>query len=170
MRPLRCQLCGETYLGEQVTDRCPYCGALGRQLVEAAEWVDYGRLDLSPEDQQETRTALGFEIANTTFYRAAAKKAETVFTAAIFKRLAKHELEHAELLARALGEELPDFKEEECPDSDRDKFAEANLRETRAIKHYLYVAARAGSPRLREVFRALAEIETQHLQVSNLYR
>lgn len=169
MKPIRCQLCGETYLGQEV-DRCPYCGAAQRQLIHPAEWVDYGKLDLNADDLEKCRTALGFEVSNMTFYRCSANKAESIFNQAIFKRLSKHELEHAELLARMMGEDIPEFTEESCPDTDKEKFEEAHLREHRAIKYYLHVAKEASHPRAREVFRALAEIETEHLQISNVYK
>lgn len=169
MTPLRCQLCGETYLGQEA-DRCPFCGAAGKQLTHAAEWVDYGKLDLDESDMEYCRTALGFEVSNTTFYRCCSNKAESIFTQAIFKRLTKHELEHAELLARMMGTEIPEFREESCPDTDREKFEEAHLREHRAIKYYLHAAGESHHPRVREVFRSLSEIEVQHLQISNVYK
>jgi rubrerythrin len=169
MKPLRCQLCGETYLGQEA-DRCPYCGAAGKQLVSAAEWIEYGKLELNEKDLDKCRTALGFEVSNWTFYQCCARKAESIFTRAIFKRLAKHEMEHAELLARMMGGEIPGFTDESCPDTDRDKFEEAHLREHRAIKYYLHAAAESSHPRVKEVFRALSEIEVEHLQISNVYK
>jgi len=169
MKPMRCQLCGETYLGQEA-DRCPYCGAAGKQLVEATQWVDYGKLEMDEQDLEKCRTALGFEISNWTFYQCCAKKAENIFTQAIFKRLAKHEMEHAELLARMMGEEMPAFKDESCPDADREKFEEAHLREHRAINYYLQAAKESKNQRAKEVFRALSDIEVEHLQISNVYK
>lgn len=169
MKPMRCQLCGETYLGQEA-DRCPYCGAAGKQLVPAAEWVEYGKLGLDESDMEKCRTALGFEVSNTTFYKCCGRKAENTFTQAIFKRLTKHEQEHAELLAGMMGVDVPAFNEESCPDTDRDKFEEAHLREHRAIKYYLQAAGEAHHPRVKEVFHALSEIEVEHLQISNVYK
>lgn len=170
MKPLRCQLCGETYLGEEVTDRCPYCGAAGWQLVSAAEWIDFGHIEMTTKDLENCREALGLELGNTGFYKACVKKAENIFNEAIFKRLSKHELEHAEVLTKMMGVELPDPPQESCPDTDADKFTEAHAREHRAIKFYLQAAKEADNPRVAEVFRSLAEIETEHLQISNVYR
>lgn len=170
MKPMRCQVCGEVYLGDNVPDRCPYCGAAGRQMVHAAEWIDYGKQELDQNDMEKCRTALGFEVSNWTFYKCCAGKAESIFTQAMFKRLAKHEMEHAEVLARIMGEEIPQFTEESCPDTDNDKFTEAHLREHRAIKYYLHAAEECKNPRVKEIFRALAEIETEHLQMSNVYK
>ncbi|AGL03578.1 ferritin family protein [Desulfoscipio gibsoniae] len=170
MKPMRCQICGEVYLGDTVPDRCPFCGAAGRQMVHAAEWIDYGKLNLDQNDMEKCRTALGFEISNWTFYKCCADKSENIFNQAIFKRLAKQEMEHAEVLARMMGEEMPGFTQESCPDNDKEKFEEAHLREHRAIKYYLQSAAQGQDSRVREIFRALAEIETEHLQISNVYK
>lgn len=170
MKPLRCQLCGETYLGQEITDRCPYCGAAGRQLVSAAEWIDYGQVELSAQELENCQAALGLELSNTGFYKACAKGAENIFNQAIFKRLSKHELEHAELIANMMGADLPATPEEQCPETDADKFAEAHRREHRAIKFYLQAAKEATNPRAAEVFRSLSEIETEHLQISNVYK
>lgn len=170
MKPLRCQVCGEVYLGDGTPDRCPYCGAAGNQMIAAALWIDYGKLNLDEQDMEKCRTALGFEVSNMTYYRCCAGKAESIFTQAMFKRLSKHEMEHAEVLARMMGVDMPQFTEESCPDTDKEKFEEAHLREQRAIKYYLHASAECKDPRVREVFRALAEIETEHLQMSNVYR
>lgn len=170
MKPLRCQLCGETYLGQETTDRCPFCGADGRQLVSAAEWIDYGKVEMSAKDLENCQTALGLELSNTGFYKACAKMAENIINEAIFKRLSKHELEHAELIAKMMGADLPAPSEEQCPETDADKFAESHRREHRAIKFYLQAAAEATNPRVAGVFRALSEIESEHLQISNLYK
>jgi len=170
MKPMRCQVCGEVYLGDQTPDRCPFCGAAGRQMVSAAEWIDYGKADMDDFDMEQCRTALGFEISNATFYRCCAGKAENIFNQAIFKRLNKQEAEHAELLAKMMGVDIPQFTEESCPDTDKEKFEQAHLREHRAIKFYLDSAAKCKNPRVKEIFRALSEIETEHLQISNVYR
>lgn len=170
MKPLRCQLCGEVYLGAGVPDRCPFCGADGAELVHAAKWIDYGQVPMDEHDLEQCRTALGFEVSNWTFYQCCAGKAENIFNQAIFKRLAKHEMEHAELLARVMGQEIPQFTEENCPDTDQEKFAEAHLRENRAIKFYLQAASQCQNSRVKEIFRDLAEVETEHLQISNSYK
>jgi rubrerythrin len=139
-------------------------------MVHAAQWIDYGKLNLNESDLEKCRAALGFEISNWTFYKCCADKAENIFNQAIFKRLAKQEMEHAEVLARMMGEQMPGFTQENCPDNDKDKFEEAHLREHRAIKYYLQAATEGQDPRVREIFRALAEIETEHLQISNVYK
>lgn len=170
MKPWRCRVCGETYLGEQPPDRCPYCGAAGDKLVPAAQWVGYGKVDMDPETYEMCKTAVGFEVSNLTFYRCCAAKAEHQFNEAIFKRLMKQELEHAELFARLMGTSVPAFTEESCPDGDADKFGEAHVREQRAIKFYLESARKSKVAKVQEAFWAIADIEIEHLQISNIFR
>lgn len=170
MSPFRCQVCGEVYLGQAAPDRCPFCGAAGKELVTPTYWIDYGKLALSPEDAAYIEKAIQLENDNSAFYKACAQKAETRITQSIFKRLSKQELEHAELLMNMLGKGVPGPSEVSCPDDDSEKFAESHRREKRAIRYYLEVADKAQHPRVREVMRALSDIESEHLQISNVFR
>jgi rubrerythrin len=170
MDPFRCQVCGEVYLGQALPDRCPFCGAAGKELIGAALWVDYGKLDLTSGDQDYVRKAIDLEKSNTAFYKACADKAETRITESIFKRLSKQEAEHAELLETMLGEDVEAPSEAICPDDDSEKFAEAHRREKRAIRFYLEAASKADHPRLRAVMHSLSDIESEHLKLSNIYK
>lgn len=170
MNPYKCQVCGETYLGSWEPDRCPFCGAAGYNLVPPAEWVNHEGIELSDETRKHLVAAFDLEMDNASFYRACASKAETRISESIFKRLSKHEVEHAELITDLIGERDLSLRPADCPDSDEDKFADAHRREMRAIKFYLEVADSAPEPRVSEVMRSLAEVESEHLKISNLYR
>lgn len=169
MIPFRCQLCGETYLGAEVPDRCPFCGALGAQLIHAALWIDYGKVDMSPESYRSCEQAVQLELSNAAFYKCCADQAENQVSASIFKRLHKQEAEHAELLCKMMGIEEPPLPLETCSDLDEENFRESHRREKRAMNFYLRVVKEAPEARLKDVFRALAEIENEHLQTSNLF-
>ncbi|MDP2873632.1 MAG: ferritin family protein [Bacillota bacterium] len=110
------------------------------------------------------------ELNNTSFYQCARRKAQNEISEAIFARLAKQESEHAELLAEMLGIEMPEAPEVGCDDSDEANFTEAHGRERRAQSFYRQVAGRAPEARMQQVFYALADIETEHLKISNVYR
>lgn len=169
--PYRCQICGETYLGESPPGRCPFCGAHGRWMVRAAEWIRYGKVDMCEQSQKDCLDALQLETGNAAFYKCAQKNAETQVTEAIFKRLQKQELEHAELIAEMAGLPEPALPEENCAgNNDMENLAQAHGREQRAVRFYLQVAERAPEKRVQEVFRALAEVEMEHLKISNVYR
>ena len=84
--------------------------------------------------------------------------------------MGKHEHEHAEVIADMLGIEEGDYPKVQIPDSDPERFAEAHEHEQEAINFYLSIAAKTQNARVREVFRALSDIEQEHLKLSNLYK
>ena len=170
MKPFRCQICGETYLGKEASDRCPYCGADGKNLLSPAEYLDYGEIEMSEQSREDCEKALQLEMNNTAFYKKCANNAGNQISKSIFKRLGKHESEHAELLADMMGIEEGDLPEVNIPDSDPDRFVEAHEHEQKAIDFYLEVAQRASEKRVQQVFRALSEIEQNHLNMSNVYK
>ncbi|MFW6305887.1 MAG: ferritin family protein [Bacillota bacterium] len=170
MKPWRCQICGETYLGSDAPDRCPYCGALGKNLVSSAEYIDYGVVEMSEQSEEDIKYALQLEMNNAAFYKKCADNAENQISKSIFKRLGKHESEHAELLADMLGIDEGDLPEVDIPESDTERFEEAHDHEQDAINFYLKVSKNAPEPRVREVFAALADIELEHLNMSNIYK
>lgn len=169
--PYRCQICGETYLGTAVPDRCPFCGAHGRWMLGAAEWVKTGKVEMCEQSMEDCLKAIQLEVGNAAFYKCAQKNAQTQVTQAIFKRLQKQEMEHAELLAEMAGVAEAELPEESCAgNNDTQNLTDAHAREQRAIQMYLQFADRAPEKRVQEVFRALADIETEHLKISNVYR
>lgn len=170
MKAFRCQNCGETYLGEFVPDRCPFCGAVGDYLVPPAEWIDYGIVPMSEWSLAQSLRTLEIELSNSAFYRSCTEKAEFKVNAAIFSRLADQEEEHAELVGKMAGLTEPHKPMENAPNDDGEKFAEAHAREKRAVLFYQMIAKEAPEPRVREVFRILSEIEGEHLKISNTYR
>lgn len=170
MKPWRCQICGETYLGDEAPDRCPYCGAEGDNLGSAPLYLDYGVVDMCEQSRKDCFHALELELDNVAFYEKCAAAADNQISEAIFKRLGKHEGEHAELLEDMLGEEGEDQPEVNIPDNDAERFQEAHDHELRAINFYLEVARRAPEPRMKQVFRALSDIESEHLETSNIYQ
>jgi rubrerythrin len=140
-------------------------------MMGAAEWVRTGKVAMSEQSYQDCQKAIELEVGNAAFYKCAQKNAQTQVTEAIFKRLHKQELEHAELLAEMAGVKEPDLPEVDCAgNDDAQNLAEAHGREQRAIQFYLQVADRATEKRVQEVFRALADIEAEHLKISNIYR
>ena len=169
MEPFRCQICGETYLGNERPDRCPYCGAAGKHLINAAEWIDHGKVEMSEQSYKYCEDAVKLELSNAAFYKCATQSAENQFTEAIFKRLQKQEAEHGELICEMMGIEVPELPQENCAPSDEENFKESHRREKRAMNYYLEIVKNAPEPRVKEVFKALAETESEHLQASNIY-
>ena len=173
MHPFRCQVCGETYLGAAPPDRCPFCGAAGSEIKKAALWVDRGQVKMSEKSYQNCAKALDLELNNAAFYKCAVSQASNQISQSIFKRLYKQELEHAELLANAMGIALPKLPEGQCMASDGENFMEAHDHEDTAINFYLQAAIdanQAGEAEVSYIFRQLSEIETEHLILTNTYK
>ncbi|MFW6237676.1 MAG: ferritin family protein [Halanaerobiales bacterium] len=170
MEPWRCQICGETYLGQEAPDSCPYCGSEGKNLVKAAEYVEYGEIEMTEQSRQDCLKALDLENNNTAFYKKCAQEAENQISKAIFKRLAKHEGEHAELIADMMGVEEGELPDVDIPAKDYDRFEEARDHEQMAVNFYLDVANRAPEKRVEQVFRAIADVETEHKMLANIIK
>ena len=162
----RCLICGDVYLGLERPSRCPYCGGAGEFLVPAVEWVDENRSvgELSALSQRNLERALQLEVDNGPFYSEAMDHADTIELEGAFKYLSKVEREHASVIRKILGGELL------APSADRPRGiadTDANLRTARqleleAIAFYSQASAEAVEERVRRVFRALAEVETDH--------
>mgnify|MGYP006306014139 CR=1 FL=1 len=170
IKPWRCQICGETYFGSEAADRCPFCGADGENLKSAAHYLDYGVVEMSEQSRKDCLHALELENDNMVFYQKCAEAAENQVSESIFKRLKKQEAEHAELLEDMLGIETDELPDPDIPDNDYDRFEEANKHEKRAIDFYLTAARRAPEPRVQQIFRALSDIETEHLTMANSFK
>jgi rubrerythrin len=140
-------------------------------MVGAAEWVKTGKVEMCKQSYEDTIKAIELEVGNAAFYKCAQKNAQTQVTQAIFKRLQKQEMEHAELLAEMAGVDEQELPEGSCAgNNDAENLADAHDREQRAIQFYLLAADRAQERRVQEVFRALADVEAEHLKISNVYR
>jgi len=76
MNAYRCLICGEVYTGREKPSHCPFCGAKGNDLVNAAEWIDenLGIAELSDISRRSLQTTLQLEVNNAPFYRDALLK------------------------------------------------------------------------------------------------
>ena len=170
MKPFRCQICGETYLGDFAPDRCPFCGVAGNYLLSAPEYINYGAVELSEQSKEFCVRAMEIEASNVAYYLAASGCAANPAIGAIFKRIAKHEAEHLDLISKMSGFPKPELPEEKCAESDAENMAAAHAREDRAVKLYTGYAREAPEGRMKEVFRALSDIEMEHYKLFNVYR
>jgi rubrerythrin len=169
VKVFRCRICGDPYIGTEAPKQCPFCGAQQRYFVKARDWEsDEFDVTLGEVNREDLRAALKLELDNAAFYdcaKHAAEKAGDEYSFAKFKALMKVEQEHASAILKFLKISQPDLKKLTCS-----AFAKANTkegweREDRAIKAYAQFRDRAKEARLKEFFRALVEIETDHLDL-----
>ncbi len=169
VRVFRCKVCRDPYIGEEPPSRCPFCGALGSYFVPAQEWNPSEYLfQISDVSRANLEAALELELNNTAFYLCAMNAAERngdEYGYAKFKALKKVENEHADAILKFLGIEKPELTPVPCSNEFEKNTQEGWNREDRAIKAYAKFAIEASELQLRQFFKALVEIETDHLQL-----
>ncbi|MFH1848797.1 MAG: ferritin family protein [archaeon] len=165
----RCRICGDPYIGETKPSRCPFCGAYENFIVDAKDYRETFDVELSEADRANAEKALEVELSNSSFYFCAAEKSDDEVARQMFKALGKVEAEHAAIWKKILklGKTMP--KPEGCSGSARDNMGESHERETRAIAFYGKALSESGHPRVRQIFAALVQVETDHLRLSENY-
>jgi len=120
---------------------------------------------LSEISKENLGKALELEIDNTNFYKAVSERSKDVYVSSMFKGLSKVEREHASVICKHLKIEKPDSKAglDKAVDSDRENIEEANRREKRAVKFYTEARNQATEEEIKEFFKALMEIESDHI-------
>ncbi len=162
----RCIICGDAYIGASPPANCPFCGAHMAYIIEAQEAVVNFDVPLSAKDRANAEHALNVEISNATFYSCAAGKTNDPEGKILFKALGKIEAEHASIWRKILKLDALPPGVETCHMENVENLKESHARETRAIEFYRKSAAEADHPRIRQLFEALVEIETDHLFLS----
>ena len=168
----RCRICGEVYIGEEKPKTCPFCGAHESYCVRAKEWRLLGSETLSDITKENLKKALKLEIDNTNFYKAVSDKSKDVYVSSMFKGLSKIEREHASSLCKLLKIEKPDSKVglDKAVDSDLANIEEANRREKRAVKFYAEARNQVPEEEIKNFFKALIEIESDHIVLTEQKR
>lgn len=164
----RCKICGESYLGRKKPSSCPFCGAAGKYLVAATDWQEAVIPELSELSRKNLEKALELEVKNAEFYRCASVTAGHKDFYALFKALSKIESEHASTVSKALGVEKPVLEQSKdfCKPSIIENLMEAHEREKKATAFYQQAAFEAKEDRVKEIFSALAQIESSHVELT----
>ena len=166
----RCRICGDPYIGEEAPAQCPFCGAPQRFFVEANNWnPNEFNVELSEISKKNLQAALQLELDNAAFYDCAKKEAEKTedhYGIAEFKALMKVEREHASAISKFLKISRPELEKQACNANSQANSKEGWQREDRAIKFYGQAADEAENPRVKEIFKAFVEVETDHLLLS----
>lgn len=162
----RCEICGDPYVGETPPANCPFCGAHRKYILEAKKAKVTFDLKLNEKDKADAEHALQVEVSNSAFYFCAAKNTDDDEGKLLFKALGKVEAEHAAIWRKILKLDKVPEGNEECHTSNRENLEESHARETRAIGFYSKAAKEAENARVKQIFTALVEVETDHLKLS----
>ena len=84
----------------------------------------------------------------------------------MFKALGKIEAEHAAIWRKILKLAKVPTGNETCHTENVQNLNESHERETRAIAFYKKAGGESDNSRVRQIFEALVEIETDHLHLS----
>lgn len=162
----RCEICGDPYIGDKPPSNCAFCGVKQKymKLAKLAN-VDFN-VELSDIDRKNVETALGLEIGNAAFYRCAEKQTNDPEGKLLFKILRKVESEHAEVWQKILKLDSIESLKEQCSIENKDNLEESHKREDKAIAFYKNAAKESTNDRVREIFNAFIEVETDHLKLS----
>jgi rubrerythrin len=163
----RCKICGDPYIGVSPPNRCPFCGAYGNFIIEAKDYKETFDVNLNEKDLANVKHALEVEISNSEFYFCAAEKTDDPEGKQLFKALGRVESEHASIWKKIL--KLPKAnigKSDKCALANKDNLNESHNRETMAIEFYKQAAKESENPRVRTIFGALVQVETDHLLLS----
>ena len=166
-----CKICGESMIMDGKPSRCPFCGAYEKYLIDIKDYDDTGAWDveLNEKDKANAEYAIGVEISNTLFYKCSAKKCKELEAQKLFKILAKVEAEHAAVWKKILKLKKVEWEPPETCEVDfKADLEDSHARETRAIKFYGEAAAVAESARVKQIFEAFVEVETDHLKLSQI--
>lgn len=163
----RCRICGDPYIGIAPPNRCPFCGAYENFIVEAKDFRETFDVELNEKDLENAKHALEVEISNVQFYFCAAEKTDDEEGKQLFKALGKVEAEHASVWRKILKlpkEAIPES--DQCSTSNQENLKESHERETRAIKFYKQAAKESENARVKQIFGAFVQVETDHLKLS----
>jgi len=162
----RCEICGDPYIGESAPDNCPFCGAQKKYIKEAKEAEANFDVELNEKDKANAEHALQVEVSNAAFYFCAAKKTDDDEGKLLFKALGKVEAEHASVWRKILKLDSVPEGNDGCHVSNKENLEDSHARETRAIEFYRKAAAESENERVKQLFEAFVEVETDHLELS----
>lgn len=162
----RCEICGDPYIGNAPPLNCPFCGAHLPYIKEAKMLNVSFDVTLSDKDRANAERALQVEVSNSTFYFCAAVKTNDDEGKLLFKALGKIEAEHAAIWRKILKLSKVPTGNETCHTGNAENLKESHAREERAIAFYNKAAGESDNARVKQIFTALVEIETDHLQLS----
>lgn len=167
MKIYRCQFCGEVYIGTEKPKSCPFCGAHEKYFVLVKEWNLLRSDTLSDITKDYLKKALDLEIDNTNFYKAVSEKSKDAYVSSMFKGLSKVEREHASTICKHLKIEKSDSKVglDKAVDLDQANIEEAGRREKGAVAFYGEARGKSPEKEIKEIFKALMEIESDHINL-----
>lgn len=171
MKTYICQICGDAYLGEEKPKNCPFCGARENFIKEGKESDPIvNKFDSIGEvSRKNLQTTYDLEVKASAIYTCMANKAKDYEIKAMYKRLAKVELEHAAIVSKLFGISAPVIEVEVCSNEDVENFKRTIELEEHATGLYEKFLQEAEEKNIRILFTALAQAEKDHIELIKNY-
>lgn len=171
LKMFRCRICGETYLGYDAPENCPFCGAHVEFMQPAEEYPEgINAVQLTESERADLESSIELERANTRFYLGMAERKDNDLLRSAYKRLARVEAEHCSLFCKLAG--VPKPADLTAPGATTGSWLtdidESLARENRASALYATFSARATGERLKEVWEAISAVEADHITLDEL--
>lgn len=185
MKRLKCLICGmyindssyrlnnDSFIEKNQENRiinCPFCGVSKIYLDSEKEIYRVEDKNLDIQSLQVLDHAMKLEVFNGEFYKEASELAIDDKAKKIFKDLSNIEFMHAKIHKRLGGfENLPKLHKPDYTKHNTDKllFEEAYKREEHAILFYKKNSNKVFSNIIKDVFKALSDVEKQHETITN---
>lgn len=171
MKTYICEICGDAYLGDDKPHQCPFCGSGKSYIKEGfeAKPITNEAIEVSEKSKDNLMKTLRLEMNAVATYQCMASKTEKYEIRAMYKRLAKVELEHATIVTKLLKIEKPEIVEKTCADKDVDNFNETVKLEDNASKLYTQFAQEDQEENIKKFFGALSIVEKEHIELIKEY-
>ncbi len=171
MKTFICEICGDAYLGDEKPKQCPFCGAKDTyiKLGDEADPIVNKTIELSEVSRKNLEETLNLELDAHAIYICMANKADTYEIKAMYKRLAKVELEHASAVCKIMKIAQPETRTKTCDEDDVENFKKTLDLEQTAARLYLGFAKEAEEKDIKIFFTALSKVESEHDELIKNY-
>jgi rubrerythrin len=171
MKTYICQICGDAYVGVEKPKNCPFCGARENfiKLGSEAKPIVNEKIESSEQTVKNLRATYNLEVRASALYTCMAGKTKIYEIKAMYKRLAKVELEHATIVTKMLESNRPEVGEEVCFEEDQENFKKTITLEENATELYKKFAEEAIEQNIKILFTALAQAEEDHIELIKNY-
>ncbi len=171
MKTYICEICGDAHLGTNKPANCPFCGARAPfiKLGSIAKPVTLNTEKISDESKKFLEETIKLEKKAVAIYNCMANVAKEYEIKAIYKRLAKVELEHISIVCKILKIEKPDSITKPCSEKMKENFINTINLEEKATELYFKFAREVKERNIKILFTGLAQAEEDHIELIKNY-
>lgn len=171
MKTFICEICGDAYIGSEKPHNCPFCGARTAFIKNGNEAnpIVIQDIEVSELTRKNLLETLGLEMHANAIYLCMAGKADAYEIKAMYKRLAKVELEHATIVTKILKMDMPEKNDVLCDDNDIENFKKTIELEEHAAGLYAKFAREAEETPVKIMFTAINQVEQDHIELIKNY-